>query len=125
MTMSEAKAVLRHARESSRKVRVVANMVRGKGVDEAMSILRFQPRKAARLIRKLLVSAIANAANNNKADVEQLYVKSILVDEGTTLKRWLPRAMGRANRVNKRTAHITVTVAEAEMCAVRLLTRFA
>jgi len=112
--MSESKAVLRHARESSRKVRVVANMVRGKGVDEAMAILRFQPRKAARLIRKLLVSAIANAANNNKADVEQLYVKSILVDEGTTLKRWLPRAMGRANRVNKRTAHITVTVAEAE-----------
>jgi large subunit ribosomal protein L22 len=114
MTMSEAKAVLRHARESSRKVRVVANMVRGKGVDEAMSILRFQPRKAARLIRQLLVSAIANAANNNKADVELLFVKSILVDEGTTLKRWLPRAMGRANRVNKRTAHITVTVAEAE-----------
>jgi len=114
MTMSEAKAVLRHARESSRKVRIVANQVRGKGVDEAMAILRFQPRKAARLIRKLLVSAIANAANNNKADVEQLYVKSILVDEGTTLKRWLPRAMGRANRVNKRTAHITVTVAEAE-----------
>ena len=112
--MSEAKAVLRHARESSRKVRIVANQVRGKGVDEAMAILRFQPRKAARLIRKLLVSAIANAANNNKADVEQLYVKSILVDEGTTLKRWLPRAMGRANRVNKRTAHITVTVAEAE-----------
>jgi large subunit ribosomal protein L22 len=112
--MTEAKAVLRHARESSRKVRIVANQVRGKGVDEAMAILRFQPRKAARLIRKLLVSAIANAANNNKADVELLYVKSILVDEGTTLKRWLPRAMGRANRVNKRTAHITVTVAEAE-----------
>ena len=112
--MSEAKAVLRHARESSRKVRIVANQVRGKGVDEAMAILRFQPRKAARLIRKLLVSAIANAANNNKADVELLYVKSILVDEGTTLKRWLPRAMGRANRVNKRTAHITVTVAEQE-----------
>ena len=112
--MSQAKAVLRHARESSRKVRIVANQVRGKGVDEAMAILRFQPRKAARLIRKLLVSAIANAANNNKADVELLYVKSILVDEGTTLKRWLPRAMGRANRVNKRTAHITVTVAEQE-----------
>ena len=112
--MSEAKAVLRHARESSRKVRIVANQVRGKGVDEAMAILRFQPRKAARLIRKLLVSAIANAANNNKADVETLFVKSILVDEGTTLKRWLPRAMGRANRVNKRTAHITVTVAEQE-----------
>ena len=112
--MTEAKAVLRHARESSRKVRIVANQVRGKGVDEAMAILRFQPRKAARLIRKLLVSAIANAANNNKADVETLYVKSILVDEGTTLKRWLPRAMGRANRINKRTAHITVTVAEAE-----------
>jgi large subunit ribosomal protein L22 len=110
----EAKARLRHARESSRKVRVVANMIRGKHIDEAMSILRFQPRKAAGLIRKLLVSAIANAANNGKADVEQLFVKGILVDEGPTLKRWLPRAMGRANRVNKRTAHITVTVAEAE-----------
>src|SRR5215831_9560685 len=114
MTMSEAKAVLRHARESSRKVRIVANQVRGKGVDEAMAILRFQPRKAARLIRKLLVSAIANAANNNKADIEQLYVKRILVDEGPTLKRWMPRAMGRATRLNKRTAHITVIVAEEE-----------
>jgi large subunit ribosomal protein L22 len=110
----EAKAVLRHARESSRKVRIVANMIRGKHVDEAMSLLRFQPRKAARLIRKLLVSAIANAANNQKADVEGLYVKRIVVDEGPTLKRWMPRAMGRATRLNKRTAHITVTVAEAE-----------
>ena len=95
-------------------MRIVANMVRGKHIDEAMSLLRFQPRKAARLIRKLLVSAIANAANNNKADVEQLYVKRILVDEGPTLKRWMPRAMGRATRLNKRTAHITVIVAEEE-----------
>jgi large subunit ribosomal protein L22 len=110
----EAKARLRHLRQSPRKVRVVANMVRGKQIDEAMSLLRFQPRKAAKVIRKLLVSAIANAANNGKADVEQLYVKGIVVDEGPTLKRWMPRAMGRATRINKRTAHITVTVAEAE-----------
>jgi large subunit ribosomal protein L22 len=110
----EAKARLRFARESSRKVRVVANMIRGKHVDEAMSVLRFQPRKAARLIRKLLVSAIANAANNGKADVEKLFVRGILVDEGPTLKRWMPRAMGRATRLNKRTSHITVTVAEAD-----------
>jgi large subunit ribosomal protein L22 len=110
----EATARLRFVRESSRKVRIVANMVRGKHIDEAMSLLRFQPRKAARLIRKLLVSAIANAANNNKADVEQLYVKRILVDEGPTLKRWMPRAMGRATRINKRSAHITVIVAEEE-----------
>ena len=110
----EATARLRFVRESSRKVRIVANMVRGKHIDEAMSLLRFQSRKAARLIRKLLVSAIANAANNNKADIEQLYVKRILVDEGPTLKRWMPRAMGRATRLNKRTAHITVIVAEEE-----------
>ena len=110
----EARAVVRSVRMSPRKVRIVANMIRGKHIDEAMSLLRFQPRKAARLIRKLLVSAIANAANNNKADVEQLYVKRIVVDEGPTLKRWMPRAMGRATRINKRTAHITVTVAEQE-----------
>ncbi|HJZ86862.1 MAG TPA: 50S ribosomal protein L22 [Polyangia bacterium] len=110
----EATARLRFVRESSRKVRIVANMIRGKHIDEAMSMLKFQPRKAARLIRKLLVSAIANAANNDKADVEQLYVKRIVVDEGPTLKRWMPRAMGRATRLNKRTSHITVTVAEAE-----------
>ena len=112
--MSETKAILRHARESSRKVRIVANMIRGKHVDEAMSILRFQPRKAARLIRKLLVSAIANAANNDKADVEQLYVKTVLVDEGTTLKRWLPRAQGRATPLLKRMSHVTLTVATRE-----------
>src|SRR5262249_30470370 len=110
----EAQARLRHARESSRKVRIVANMIRGKHVDEAISMLRFQPRNAARLIRRLLASAIANAADNGKADVEQLYVKGIVVDEGPTLKRWMPRAMGRATRLNKRTSHITVTVAEAE-----------
>src|SRR5689334_4017190 len=110
----EAKARLRFVRESARKVRIVANMVRGKQIDEAMSLLRFQPRKAARLIRKLLVSAIANAANNEKADIEQLVVKGIVVDEGPILKRWLPRAMGRASRINKRTSHITVTVSEAE-----------
>jgi large subunit ribosomal protein L22 len=108
----EAKAVHRHVRQSPRKVRVVANMIRGRGVDEAMSLLRVQPRKAAHTLKKLLTSAIANAATNAKADVETLYVKSVLVDEGPTLKRWMPRAMGRANRIQKRTAHVTIVVAE-------------
>src|SRR5262245_34747833 len=97
----EARASMRHVRQSPRKMRVIANMIRGLAVDEAMSLLRVQPRKAAVLLKKGLTSAIANAANNEKADVDELVVKSVVVDEGPTLKRWMPRAMGRANRIQK------------------------
>jgi large subunit ribosomal protein L22 len=106
----DAKAIIRHTRMSPRKTRIVANMIRGKDVDEAMAILRFQERKAARVMRKLLVSAIANAHTNHSLDVDTLVVKRVLVDGGPILKRWLPRAMGRANRLNRRTTHVTIWV---------------
>jgi large subunit ribosomal protein L22 len=100
---------------SPRKVRIVANMVRGKNVDEAIAILKLLPKKSAKIIEKLVNSAAANAddLSKGKADVDALFVKSIQVDNGPIIKRWMPRAMGRANRVNKRTSHITVVVAEA------------
>ncbi len=108
----DAKAIIRFIRMSPRKARIVANMIRGKDVDEAMAILRFQQRKAARVMRKLLVSAIANAHTNHQLDVDNLFVKRVLVDGGPILKRWMPRAMGRANRQNRRTTHVTIWVGE-------------
>lgn len=111
----EAKAAVRFVKMSPRKVRIVANMVRGKNVDEAIAILKLLPKKSAKIIEKLVNSAAANAddLSKGKADVDALFVKSIQVDNGPIVKRWMPRAMGRANRVNKRTSHITVVVAEA------------
>ena len=108
----DAKAIVRYTRMSPRKARIVANMIRGKDVDEAMAILRFQERKAARIMRKLLVSAIANAHTNHSLEVDNLVVKEVLVDGGPIQKRWLPRAMGRANRMNRRTTHVTIVVGE-------------
>ena len=108
----DAKAIIRYTRMSPRKARIVANMIRGKDVDEAMAILRLQERKAARVMRKLLVSAIANAHTNNNLEVDNLVVKRVLIDGGPTLKRWMPRAMGRANRMNRRTTHVTIWVGE-------------
>ena len=108
----DAKAVIRYTRMSPRKARIVANMIRGKDIDEAMAILRFQQRKAAKVMRKLLVSAIANAHTNNQLEVDNLVVKTVLVDGGPILKRWMPRAMGRANRMNRRTTHVTIVVGE-------------
>jgi large subunit ribosomal protein L22 len=105
-----AKAVLRRFRQSPRKVRMVADMIRGRKVDEALSILKFQPRKAARMLSKVLTSAIANATENEKADADQLVVKGVAIDPGPVEKRWLARSMGRANRINRRTSHVTVTV---------------
>jgi len=105
-----AKAILRRFRQSPRKVRMVADMIRGRKVDEALSILKFQPRKAARMLSKVLTSAIANATENEKADADQLVVKAVAIDPGPTDKRWLARSMGRANRINRRTSHVTVTV---------------
>lgn len=107
-----AKAVARHVRMSPRKMRIVANMVRGKRVDEAMGVLKMMPKKAASVIHKLLISAVANAEHQGQQDVDSLVIATCTVDAGPILKRWMPRAMGRANRVNHRTSHVTVSVDE-------------
>jgi large subunit ribosomal protein L22 len=109
-----ARAILRRFRESPRKVRMVADMIRGRSVDDAMSILRLQQRKAAKMLSKVLGSAIANAAENEKADVEKLVVSKVLIDGGPIVKKWMPRSMGRANRIQSRTSHVTVEVDIAE-----------
>jgi large subunit ribosomal protein L22 len=105
-----ARAILRGFRESPRKVRVVADMIRGRPVSEALSILRMQRRKAADMLHKVLGSAIANAHENDKADADQLVVTEVAIDCGPVQKRWLARSMGRANRIIKRTSHVTVVV---------------
>ena len=105
-----ASAILRGFRESPRKVRVVADMIRGRPVADARSILRMQRRKAAEMLTKVLGSAIANAAENDKADADLLVVKAVAIDGGPVQKRWMARSMGRANRIIKRTSHVTVTV---------------
>lgn len=106
-------ARLRGARITPQKARLVADQIRGLRVDKAINILAFSNKKAAHIIKKVLESAIANAEHNDGADVDELKVKTITVDEGPTMKRWLPRARGRANRIFKRTSHVTVTVEEA------------
>lgn len=104
------RAVLRHARISPYKVREVLDLVRGRPVHEAEDILRFSERDAAFTVGKVLQSAVANAQNNDELDPEELYVSACFADEGTTIKRWRPRARGRATRIRKRTSHITVIV---------------
>ncbi|MGD9661643.1 MAG: 50S ribosomal protein L22 [Porticoccaceae bacterium] len=108
----EVAAKLRGARLSAQKARLVADQIRGKKVEEALDILSFSPKKGAVLIKKVLESAIANAEHNEGADVDELKVSTIFVDEGLTLKRIKPRAKGRADRIFKRTCHITVKVAD-------------
>jgi len=109
-----AHAILRGFRESPRKVRVVADMIRGRPVADALAILRMQRRKAAAMLSKVLGSAIANAAENDKADADKLVVTQVAIDCGPVQKRWLARSMGRANRIIKRTSHVKVTVDLAE-----------
>src|SRR3954467_10411267 len=109
-----ARAILRRFRESPRKVRMVADMIRGRSVDDAMSILRLQQRKAAKMLSKVLGSAIANATENEKADAEKLVVTNVSIDGGPVSKKWMPRSMGRANRINSRTSHVTVVVGVPE-----------
>lgn len=104
------RAVLRHAHISPYKVREVLDLVRGRPVHEAEDILRFSERDAAFTVGKVLRSAVANAQNNDELDPEELYVSACFADEGTTVKRWRPRARGRATRIRKRTSHITVIV---------------
>ena len=108
----EVAAKLRGARISAQKARLVADQIRGKAVEEALDILSFSPKKAATLVKKVLESAIANAEHNEGADVDELKVATIFVDEVMTLKRIKPRAKGRADRIFKRTCHITVKVAD-------------
>lgn len=108
----QASALLRYERIAPRKVRIVAELIRGKAVDEAINILMFSQKGAAQLLKKLLVSAIANAEDKSKGsvDTDSLIVKEVRVDGGPVLKRWRPRAMGRATRVNKRTSHIQIVL---------------
>lgn len=108
----EALAKLKYARISPQKARLVADQIRGLAVDKALERLTFSDRKAARLIRGVLESAIANAEHNEGADIDELRVRTICVDEGPVMKRIQARAKGRANRIIRRTSHISVTVAE-------------
>lgn len=108
----EAKARARFIRISPQKARLVADMIRGKNVEEAVTTLRFTPKKGARVLRKVLESAIANASQNDSIDVDTLFVKKVFVDGGPMMKRIRPRAMGRATRILKRTSHITVVLDE-------------
>jgi large subunit ribosomal protein L22 len=108
----QAAAKLKHARISAQKARLVADQVRGLRVERALNVLAFSNKKAAGIIKKLLESAIANAEHNEGADIDELRVKTICVDEGPAMKRIRARAKGRASRILKRTSHIVVTVAE-------------
>ena len=110
----EVSAKLRGARISAQKARLVADQVRGKPVGEALIELEFSTKKAAHIVRKVLNSAIANAENNNGADIDELRVSTIFVDEGMAMKRMRARAKGRGDRIFKRTCHITVSVADNE-----------
>ena len=108
----EARAVAKYIRISPYKARLVVDLIRGKPVSEALNILTFTPKKPARLVKKVLESAIANAEHNYQMDPDRLYVKKAYVDEGPRLKRIWPRAFGRASRILKRTSHITIVVEE-------------
>jgi large subunit ribosomal protein L22 len=106
----EARAQARYARVTPRKARRVVDLIRGLPAGEAQAVLRFAPQAASEPVYKVLSSAIANAEHNNKLDADTLWVSRAWVDEGPTLKRFRPRAQGRAYRINKRTSHITVVV---------------
>ena len=102
--------ILKGVRISPQKARLVADMIRGKKVDNAINMLTFSPNKGAEIIKKVLESAIANAEHNNSADIDDLKIKTIYVDKGATLKRIRARAKGRAAKIQKQTSHITLTV---------------
>jgi large subunit ribosomal protein L22 len=110
----QVSAKLKYARISPQKCRLVADLVRGKPVGLALNTLLFTPKKGARLVHKVLESAVANAENNLSADVDELKVQSITVDEAPTLKRFMARAKGRGNRIVKRNSHIIVTVGDGK-----------
>jgi len=106
------KAKYSYASISAQKVRLVADQIRGLPVEKAINVLAYSPKKAATLMKEVLNSAIANAEHNDGADIDELYVSSVMVDDGSTMKRMSPRAKGRGNRILKRTSHITVIVDE-------------
>jgi len=108
----EARAIARYIRVSPRKARLLVDVIRGKNVDEALRIVQLSTKKAARPIRKALESAIANAENNFDVDVDDLYVKTIMVDMGRSLRRLRPRAYGRADIIRRPTSHITIVVGD-------------
>ena len=108
----EAKAAARYVRISPRKIRLLMRSIKGKKVEEALNLLAFAPQKGSTLLRKLINSALANANQYPDTDVDSLFIKDIYADEGPTLKRFRPRAMGRATRIRKRTSHLTVVLDE-------------
>jgi len=108
----EVKAVARYVRIPPQKVRLIMDEVRGKKVEEAVRMLTFSPQKGAHLLRKLINSAVANAEANKELDVDTLFIKRIFADQGPMMKRFLPRAMGRATRIRKRMSHLTVILDE-------------
>jgi large subunit ribosomal protein L22 len=108
----EWESTMRFARISARKARLVADVVRGMPVGAAMATLQFTPNKGAVLIRKVVAAALGSATQSRGVDEDRLYISSITVDEGPTAKRWMPRAMGRATRIRKRTSHIRVGLSE-------------
>ena len=110
LVKNEARATLKYARISARKVKIVADLIRGKDVDEALAIIKFTPKASSELLEKLLKSAIANAENNHDMKHENLYVAEIYANQGPTLKRIRPAAKGSAVRIRKRTSHITIVL---------------
>ena len=112
--IQEARAELKYARISARKVKIVADLVRGKNVDEALAIVKFTPKASSEVIEKLLKSAIANAENNHGMSHEKLYISEIYANQGPTLKRIRPAAKGSAVRIRKRTSHITIVLREID-----------
>ncbi|HUU80129.1 MAG TPA: 50S ribosomal protein L22 [Acidobacteriota bacterium] len=108
----ETRAVARFVRISPRKVRLVMDQVRGKKVEEALNMLSFAPQRGASVLKKLINSAVANAGQNSNTDVDSLYLKRLYADQGPALKRWRPRALGRATRILKKTSHLTVILDE-------------
>lgn len=106
----EVKAIHRGARISAQKTRLVADQIRGLPVDKALNVLTFSSKKAAGIVKKVVLSAIANAEHNEGADIDELKIKSIYVDKAASLKRFTARAKGRGNRIEKQSCHITVTV---------------
>lgn len=111
-TIQEAKATLKHARISARKVKIVADLIRQKDVNEALAIVKFTPKASSEIVEKLLKSAIANAENNHNMDGKKLYISEIYANQGPTLKRIRPAAKGSAVRIRKRTSHITIVLRE-------------
>jgi len=109
----EVRARLRFVRTAPRKARLVADLIRGKKSEEALNILTFTQKAAAKILIKVLKSAIANATQRKNMDIDRLYIKKITVDQGPTLKRYTPRALGRATMIRKRTSHITIVLDEA------------